>query len=87
MFNFLFSCCVRQRRRDLTAPDERTFLIPATTASETPTPQPRVVDHQKLKERLGTVVRSKEGCVSFVSIIAFSFSYSVLSDDATQKNG
>jgi hypothetical protein len=61
MFNFLFSCCVRQRRRDPTDPDERTFLIPATTASETPTPQPRVVDHQKLKERLGTVVRSKEG--------------------------
>lgn len=61
MFNFLFSCCVRQRRRNLTVPDERTFLIPATTASETPTPQPRVVDHQKLKERLGTVVRSKEG--------------------------
>ncbi|KAG1870253.1 hypothetical protein DFJ58DRAFT_854346 [Suillus subalutaceus] len=63
MFNFLFSCCVRQRRRDPTVPDERTFLIPATTISETPTqvPQPRVVDHQKLKERLGTVVRSKEG--------------------------
>lgn len=61
MFNFLFSCCVRQRRRDPTVPDEHTFLIPATTASETPTPQPRVVDHQKLKERLGTVVRSKEG--------------------------
>lgn len=61
MFNFLFSCCVRQRRRDPTVPDERTFLIPATTAGDAPTPQPRVVDHQKLKERLGTVVRSKEG--------------------------
>ncbi|KAG1752856.1 hypothetical protein EDB19DRAFT_970408 [Suillus lakei] len=61
MFDFLFSCCVRQRRRDPTVPDERTFLIPANTASETPTPQPRVVDHQKLKERLGTVVRLKEG--------------------------
>lgn len=31
-----------------------------------------MVDHQKLKERLGTVVRSKEGCVSFVSTIPVS---------------
>ncbi|OAX41137.1 hypothetical protein K503DRAFT_864092 [Rhizopogon vinicolor AM-OR11-026] len=61
MFSYLFSCCVRQRRRDPTIPDERTYLIPATTACETPTPQPRSVDQQKLKERLGTVVRSKEG--------------------------
>ncbi|KAG0700823.1 hypothetical protein DFH29DRAFT_929852 [Suillus ampliporus] len=62
MFDFLFSCCgIRQRQRDPTVPDEHTFLIPATTTGETPTPQPRVVDHQKLKERLGIVVRTKEG--------------------------
>lgn len=30
-----------------------------------------MVDHQKLKERLGTVVRSKEGYVSFVSMTLF----------------
>ncbi|KIJ68077.1 hypothetical protein HYDPIDRAFT_37644 [Hydnomerulius pinastri MD-312] len=63
MFSFLFSCCGFRQHRDGTpvVPHERTPLIPAT--EDTPTPQPRVVDHQKLKERLGTVVRSKEGSV------------------------
>ena len=57
-------------------PDERTPLIPhsddtptrvpsppPSPRSHTPSPQPRVIDHQKLKVRLGSVVRSKEGSV------------------------
>ncbi|KIK99399.1 hypothetical protein PAXRUDRAFT_132209 [Paxillus rubicundulus Ve08.2h10] len=60
MFSFLFSCCgFRQRRHETHAvPDERTRLIP--DAQDTPT-QPRVIDQQRLKDRLGTVIRSKEG--------------------------
>ncbi|KAF8965640.1 hypothetical protein BDZ97DRAFT_1918190 [Flammula alnicola] len=43
-------------------PNERSHLIPASTDS-TPTSLPNafVVDHQKLKERMGHIVRSKEG--------------------------
>ncbi|KAF8557672.1 hypothetical protein OG21DRAFT_1482132 [Imleria badia] len=73
MLALVFSCCgLRPRPHDL--PDERAPLIPHS--DDTPTrvpslppvccsrpssPQPRVIDHQKLKERLGSVVRSKEG--------------------------
>ncbi|KAG6375528.1 hypothetical protein JVT61DRAFT_3087 [Boletus reticuloceps] len=58
MLALLFSCCgLRHRPHD--QPNEHTPLIPH--ADDTPTSQPRVVDQQKFKERLGSVVRSKEG--------------------------
>ncbi|KAG8214095.1 hypothetical protein J3R82DRAFT_10853 [Butyriboletus roseoflavus] len=58
MFALFFSCC-GLRHRPHEPPGERTPLIPQS--DDTPTPQPRVIDHQKLKECLGSVVRSKEG--------------------------
>ncbi|KAF9227167.1 hypothetical protein BS17DRAFT_450300 [Gyrodon lividus] len=68
MFSLLFSCCgFRQRSHETpTVPHEHTRLIPAT--EDTPTPQPRVIDHQRLKDRLGTVVRSKEGKMVNVNV-------------------
>ncbi|KIM76128.1 hypothetical protein PILCRDRAFT_655315 [Piloderma croceum F 1598] len=54
-----FSCCIRTRSSPV-VPHERTPLIRDTEQAPT-LPLPRVVDHQKMKERLGHIVRSKEG--------------------------
>ncbi|KAI0948903.1 hypothetical protein AcW1_008645 [Taiwanofungus camphoratus] len=58
-------CCFDERRALLTLsdvqgePDERSHLIPPT--NDVPPTRNYVVDRQKLSERLGTIVRSKEG--------------------------
>ncbi|KAN0091319.1 hypothetical protein V8E55_004885 [Tylopilus felleus] len=64
MLALVLSCC-GVRHRPHVPPDERTPLIPHS--DDTPTPQPRVIDHQKLKERLCSVVRAKEGKMVNVS--------------------
>jgi len=53
-----FSCCIRARSSHV-GPHERTPLIRDTEYAPTP-PLPRVIDHQRMKERLGNIVRSKE---------------------------
>lgn len=60
MFSWLLSCCRRQKRQHDPegVPNERTPIIPPT--EDPPTVEHRVVDHQKLKDRLGSVLKSKE---------------------------
>ncbi|KAI6166060.1 hypothetical protein EDD17DRAFT_119998 [Pisolithus thermaeus] len=60
MFSWLLSCCRRRKHQHDPegVPNERTPIIPPTEDPQT-TP-PRVVDHQKLKDRLGSVLKSKE---------------------------
>ncbi|EPQ56861.1 hypothetical protein GLOTRDRAFT_137359 [Gloeophyllum trabeum ATCC 11539] len=61
-FSAVFACCLRAKSPDR-EPDERTHLIPAAQDADVTPPRPHVavVDPQKMKERLGTIVRSKEG--------------------------
>ncbi|KAJ7450681.1 hypothetical protein B0H11DRAFT_318406 [Mycena galericulata] len=66
MFQSLFSCCIRSHRSaddDLTIiPDETTHLLPSSTGIPSPgLPDTTVVDQQNLNDRLGTIVRAKEG--------------------------
>ncbi|KDQ55600.1 hypothetical protein JAAARDRAFT_37011 [Jaapia argillacea MUCL 33604] len=62
-FTALFSCCLRSHSHTSEGPDETTHLIPAAAEDSTAPPQRHVVvvDHQKMKDRLGVIVRSKEG--------------------------
>ncbi|CAL1706076.1 unnamed protein product [Somion occarium] len=58
LFKEIFCCC-RRGSPTFDEPDERTHLIrPTEDVLSTTGP---IVDHQKLRERLGTIVRSKEG--------------------------
>jgi len=59
MWALVFSCCIRARPSQ-GAPHEHTPLIRDTEYAPTP-PLPRIIDHQKMKERLSDIVRSKEG--------------------------
>ncbi|KAJ7435784.1 hypothetical protein B0H11DRAFT_2295291 [Mycena galericulata] len=66
MLQSLFSCCIRSHRSaddDLTIiPDETTHLLPSSTGIPSPgLPDTIVVDQQNLNDRLGTIVRAKEG--------------------------
>ncbi|GLB44962.1 hypothetical protein LshimejAT787_1900400 [Lyophyllum shimeji] len=61
-------CCLGKRPRDRTIPDDRTRLIPASTVDgetltgDAPGANARAAfDHVIFKERLGSIVRSKEG--------------------------
>ncbi|RPD78109.1 hypothetical protein L226DRAFT_283649 [Lentinus tigrinus ALCF2SS1-7] len=57
--HYVFACCMRSHSTDSNGPDERTpFIQPA---DEVTPPRSYTVDHQKMKERLGHIVRSKEG--------------------------
>ncbi|KAI0708928.1 hypothetical protein C8T65DRAFT_649391 [Cerioporus squamosus] len=57
--HYVFGCCMRAGSPDSNGPDERTpFIQPA---DEVTPPRSYTVDHQKMKERLGHIVRSKEG--------------------------
>ncbi|KAI0633497.1 hypothetical protein C8Q77DRAFT_1057605 [Trametes polyzona] len=56
---YVFGCCIRARSPGPKEPDERTpFIQPTDEVSPIRT---YTVDHDRLKERLGTIVRSKEG--------------------------
>jgi len=58
----LCCCCLRTRSKSPAPDDDRSRLIPPE--SEVPSyaqPQPIAIDHQNLKERLGAIVRTKEG--------------------------
>ena len=71
----------KARRTYPTHPPVRRHPFASTFSSSPPpfslsrSPQPRVIDHQKLKERLGSVVRSKEGSVS-PSLLSFPSPFS-----------
>jgi len=81
----LFSCCIRKRTRENQEPDERTPFIPVT--DDTPTPPLRVVDHQKLKERLGVVVRSQEGkMVNVNSQYPFNLHNQILGEPSSSRS-
>ncbi|KAF8814817.1 hypothetical protein BYT27DRAFT_6960675 [Phlegmacium glaucopus] len=60
MFSQLFSCCVQRKpSNNFKTPNEQSRLIPPT---EEPTPNDELlIDHQKFKERMSSIVRSKEG--------------------------
>ncbi|KAF7332901.1 hypothetical protein MVEN_02395600 [Mycena venus] len=64
MFHLLFCCCARPPVEDdpTVIPTETTHLIsPGTGLSSSDFPETIAVDHQKLQDRMGTIVRSKEG--------------------------
>ncbi|KAJ6630480.1 hypothetical protein B0H10DRAFT_1984688 [Mycena sp. CBHHK59/15] len=71
LFARLFSCCIRSRTPDdesTVIPNETSRLIPASAGPSSPgLPDAIVVDHQKLNDKLGTIVRSKEGKMVNVS--------------------
>ncbi|KAL4253324.1 hypothetical protein ABKN59_005144 [Abortiporus biennis] len=59
LFRQIFCCCIRSSSPGPHEPDETTNLIrPEDSVPQTPS---YVVDTQKMKERLGTIVRAKEG--------------------------
>ncbi|PCH35973.1 hypothetical protein WOLCODRAFT_20252 [Wolfiporia cocos MD-104 SS10] len=67
LFARLFGCCIRSRSHSpaQAEPDETTHLIPPT--NEIPPIRAYVVDQQKINERMGTIVRAKEGKMVNVS--------------------
>jgi len=61
LFSKVWCCCFRCRSPS-PGLNEQSRLIPSTQDDPPPKqPSSTVIDHQKLKERLGTIVRSKEG--------------------------
>lgn len=60
-FRLVFSCCLSRHAKELNIPDDRSRLIPATEPSLNDNSSVAVVDHQRLKQRLDTIVRSKKG--------------------------
>ncbi|KAJ6474051.1 hypothetical protein C8R47DRAFT_1144619 [Mycena vitilis] len=68
MFHLLFCSCARPRdEEDLTViPTETTHLL-STALSSPGLPEATAVDHQKLQDRMGSIVRSKEGKMVNVS--------------------
>ncbi|GJE92840.1 hypothetical protein PsYK624_089980 [Phanerochaete sordida] len=55
-------CCWRRRLNSVGEPDEHTRLIRPAPENEVPSPTPNyVVDQQIIRDRLGSIVRSKEG--------------------------
>ncbi|CAA7263014.1 unnamed protein product [Cyclocybe aegerita] len=64
VFERIFGCCLSRKRSQIlnVQPDERTHLIPALNEPVgSSLPSVYVVDHERMKERLSTIVRSKEG--------------------------
>ncbi|KAI0644706.1 hypothetical protein C8Q79DRAFT_1011721 [Trametes meyenii] len=59
VFRQFFGCCIRSRPPNPEEPDERTPFIQPT--DEVPPILTYTVDHDRMRERLGTIVRSKEG--------------------------
>ncbi|KAJ7896516.1 hypothetical protein B0H13DRAFT_2034083 [Mycena leptocephala] len=70
MFHQLFYCCLCPRDEDdpTVIPTETTHLISPTAGLSSPgLPEATAVDHQKLHDRMGSIVRSKEGKMVNVS--------------------
>ncbi|KAJ6512306.1 hypothetical protein DFH09DRAFT_1333454 [Mycena vulgaris] len=64
MLCLLFPCCIRpldDDSADQVIPNETSRLIPASAQLPPPGPPEMTVDHQKLNDRLSTIVRAKEG--------------------------
>ncbi|KAJ7692235.1 hypothetical protein B0H17DRAFT_1200574 [Mycena rosella] len=63
MLRLLFPCCIRPVDDDYTViPNENSHLISGSGSIPSPgLPDTMTVDHRKLNDRLGTIVRSKEG--------------------------
>ncbi|KAH9858996.1 hypothetical protein C2E23DRAFT_28215 [Lenzites betulinus] len=57
---YVFGCCIRGQSPGPKEPDERTPFIQPTT-DEVPPLRSYTVDHDRLNEQLGTIVRAKEG--------------------------
>lgn len=90
IFSTIFSCCLRRRRRrqEPVIPDEESRLIPAEATEPTPViPNVVVIDHQKLKDRLGTIVRSKEGkMVNVNAQIPFNLHNQAIMDPSSSRS-
>ncbi|KAF9455729.1 hypothetical protein BDZ94DRAFT_1359451 [Collybia nuda] len=62
LFMQVFSCCLGRRSREPDIADDRSRLIPATTEPSLENVYDVVVtDQRKFKQRLGSIVRDKEG--------------------------
>ncbi|KAF7334679.1 hypothetical protein MVEN_02298500 [Mycena venus] len=64
MLHSLFCCCARPRVEDdpTVIPTETTHLISGAAGLPSPhLPETMAIDRQRLQERMGTIVRSKEG--------------------------
>ncbi|EMD33838.1 hypothetical protein CERSUDRAFT_117903 [Gelatoporia subvermispora B] len=59
IFRSLFFCCIRTRNELTEQPNERTHLLPPP--EDIPPARSYIADPQKMKERMGTIVRAKEG--------------------------
>ncbi|KAJ7016096.1 hypothetical protein C8F04DRAFT_584071 [Mycena alexandri] len=73
ILQFLCYCCLRpevSREDDPTViPTETTHLIPNSAGLSSPSlPEAMIVDHQKLNDRMGLIVRAKEGKMVNVSV-------------------
>ncbi|PBK69791.1 hypothetical protein ARMSODRAFT_956590 [Armillaria solidipes] len=62
-FISIFSCCRRKRSKDYIVPndEEARLILPSTDPLSPAIPNVIVIDHQRLQDKLGTIVRSKEG--------------------------
>jgi len=60
-FSQVWNCCLRNRSTSPGVNEQSQLIPPAQDHPTTMQPTSSVIDHQKLKERLGTIVRSKEG--------------------------
>jgi len=57
LFTQMWACCMRARSPTVEVDESSQLLIP----EEPPQPQLYTANHKRLRERLGTIVRSKEG--------------------------
>ncbi|KAH8107662.1 hypothetical protein BXZ70DRAFT_911959 [Cristinia sonorae] len=60
LFRQCFSCCIRARSRSPAGPDETSRLLDPPRDAVLPSAPTYVVDHQKMKERIGAIVDSKK---------------------------
>ncbi|TCD63381.1 hypothetical protein EIP91_005612 [Steccherinum ochraceum] len=60
LFRQCFACCIRDRSRISGEPDERSRLIEPPRDAVLPPGPSYIVDHQKMRERIGAIVDSKK---------------------------
>ncbi|KAI0044274.1 hypothetical protein FA95DRAFT_1562396, partial [Auriscalpium vulgare] len=89
-FLYQILCCVRPRADSTSEPDERTRLIPPTEDTS-PAQRHVVIDHQRMKERLTVIVRSKESkMVNLNAALPFNLHNKALHgrlDPSTSRSG
>ncbi|KAJ7692940.1 hypothetical protein B0H17DRAFT_1330682 [Mycena rosella] len=87
MLRLLFPCCIRPIEDEFTIiPDETSYLLPASVGLPSPDPSDTItVDHQKLNDRLSTIVRAKEG--KMVNVISRTpFTLHIVQDSTSSSD-